>query len=184
MGIPASPELLAIAMVYFVQGILGISRLAITFFMKDDLHLDPASVTFLTGLGSAPWLVKPLYGFLSDTVPIAGYRRRSYLLLCGLVSACGWAYLATVANSPSGVVLALIAGNLGSACSDVVVDSIVVERARGQPQVGRRMKALEARGRGRGRQRRGGASGTSGRWKRVRGRLQGAVWGEGGENFS
>ena len=39
----------------------------------------------MTGLGAAPWVVKPLYGFLSDTVPIFGYRRRSYLIICGLL---------------------------------------------------------------------------------------------------
>jgi hypothetical protein len=30
--------------VYFVQGILGLSRLAIQFFFKDDLHIEPAEV--------------------------------------------------------------------------------------------------------------------------------------------
>jgi hypothetical protein len=37
--------MIAIAMVYFVQGILGLSELAISFFLKDDLHLDPAEVS-------------------------------------------------------------------------------------------------------------------------------------------
>lgn len=39
----------------------------------------------MSGLGAAPWVVKPVYGFLSDTVPIFGYRRRSYLIICGLL---------------------------------------------------------------------------------------------------
>ena len=30
--------------VYFVQGILGLSRLAVSFFYKDELHIDPAEV--------------------------------------------------------------------------------------------------------------------------------------------
>jgi hypothetical protein len=30
--------------VYFVQGILGLSDLALKFYFKDDLHLDPAEV--------------------------------------------------------------------------------------------------------------------------------------------
>ena len=44
-----------------------------------------SQVAIVTGLGAAPWVVKPLYGFLSDTVPIFGYRRRSYLIICGLL---------------------------------------------------------------------------------------------------
>lgn len=31
-------------MVYFVQGVLGLARLAVSFYLKDDLHLDPAEV--------------------------------------------------------------------------------------------------------------------------------------------
>mmetsp|Transcript_28542 Transcript_28542/g.71525 ORF Transcript_28542/g.71525 Transcript_28542/m.71525 type:complete len:546 (-) Transcript_28542:208-1845(-) len=134
MGMDTSPELVAIGMVYLVQGILGLSRLAVSFYMKDDLGLDPATTTMLAGVGAFPWLIKPLYGFLSDTVPLFGYRRRSYLLVCGLISASSWLALATVVDSTPGLLIALIAGSFGTACSDVVVDSIVVERARGQPQ--------------------------------------------------
>jgi len=43
-GVEMSPDTIAIAMVYFVQGILGLSRLAVSFFLKDDLNLDPAEV--------------------------------------------------------------------------------------------------------------------------------------------
>ena len=52
-------------------------------------------VAVLTGLGAAPWVVKPLYGFISDTVPIFGYRRRSYLIICGILGeiACLWLQL-------------------------------------------------------------------------------------------
>jgi hypothetical protein len=34
----------AAAAVYFVQGILGLSRLALSFFFKDDLGVEPAQV--------------------------------------------------------------------------------------------------------------------------------------------
>lgn len=44
-------------------------------------------VAFLTSFAAFPWVVKPFYGFLSDTVPIYGYRRRSYLIICGLLGA-------------------------------------------------------------------------------------------------
>lgn len=43
-GLDATPELSAIFLVYFVQGILGISRLAISYYFKDDLHMDPAQM--------------------------------------------------------------------------------------------------------------------------------------------
>lgn len=132
--IPLRPELLAISMVYLVQGLLGLSRLAVFTFFKDDLQLDPATVGILTGLGMAPWVVKPLYGFLSDSVPLWGYRRRSYLVLCGAAGAASWAAMAGPVDSATTAVTALIVGSLATACADVVADSIVVELSRGEPQ--------------------------------------------------
>lgn len=43
-GVDLSPDNVAVAIVYFVQGVLGLSRLAVSFYLKDDLHLDPAEV--------------------------------------------------------------------------------------------------------------------------------------------
>lgn len=125
LGLEPSPELFAISMVYFAQGILGLSRLAVTFFYKDTLHLEPAEISFLAGIATFPWLVKPLYGFLSDSFPIMGYRRRSYLLLCGLLGAVSWFGLATTARSAPVAVFFLTMASLSTACSDVVVDSLV-----------------------------------------------------------
>ena len=31
-----------------------------------------------------PWMIKPLYGFVTDMFPIMGRRRRPYLIICGL----------------------------------------------------------------------------------------------------
>ncbi|KXZ46444.1 hypothetical protein GPECTOR_43g880 [Gonium pectorale] len=134
MGLDPSPELVAISMVYFVQGILGLSRLAVSFFFKDELHIQPAEVAVLTGLSSIPWMVKPLYGFISDSVPLFGYRRRSYLVLCGLMGTAAWSTLAFGVRDAQGAVACMLLASLGTAASDVVVDSIVVERARGHHQ--------------------------------------------------
>jgi hypothetical protein len=53
-GQEPSLELFAILMVYFVQGILGLSRLAVSFFLKDDLGLSPVEVAALMGLLPCP----------------------------------------------------------------------------------------------------------------------------------
>lgn len=127
-------DLVAIALVYAVQGLLGLSRLATAFYFKDELHIQPSEVALLTGLAMSPWVAKPVYGFLSDAVPLFGYRRRSYLMLCGIVGAGSWLAMAGGVHSVEGAVVALFFGALSTACSDVVVDSIVVERSRGEPQ--------------------------------------------------
>lgn len=133
-GVEMTPDTVAIATVYFVQGILGLSRLAVSFFLKDDLHLDPAETALMTGVSSFPWLIKPLYGFISDGVPLFGYRRRSYLVLCGLLGTVSWGSLAILVNDKYTAVLMILLSSLSVAFSDVVVDSMVVERARGESQ--------------------------------------------------
>ncbi|CAI5483172.1 unnamed protein product [Closterium sp. Yama58-4] len=132
-GIRAA-DIVAIALVYFVQGVLGLARLAVSFFLKDEFGLDPAETALLSGFSTLPWLIKPLYGFLSDGFPLFGSRRRSYLILCGFVGASAWALLATIVHDKYSTVAMILLSSLSVAVSDVVVDSLVVERARGEDQ--------------------------------------------------
>lgn len=133
-GQPLTAELAAILLVYVVQGILGLARLAVSFFLKDDLGLSPATVAALTGVAALPWTIKPLFGFMSDGLPIGGYRRRPYLVLSGLVGCAAWVALGTVVQSAWGAIAAITVSSLSVAVSDVIVDSLVVERARGESQ--------------------------------------------------
>ncbi|KAE9611260.1 hypothetical protein Lal_00011558 [Lupinus albus] len=133
-GVELSPDNVAVAMVYFVQGVLGLARLAVSFYLKDDLHLDPAQTALISGFSTLPWLIKPLYGFISDSVPLFGYRRRSYLVLSGLLGALSWSFMATFVDSKYTAAFSILLGSLSVAFSDVVVDSMVVERARGESQ--------------------------------------------------
>ncbi len=131
-GHEPTPELLAILLVYTVQGILGISRLAVSFFLKDELKLSPAEVAAITGIAALPWVIKPLFGFISDGLPIFGYKRRPYLILSGFVGVAAWICLATTVHSPTTATLAIATTSLSVAFSDVIVDSLIVERARSE----------------------------------------------------
>ena len=129
-GNQPTPELIAILTVYFVQGILGLARLAVSFFLKDDLGLSPTQVAALSGIAALPWVIKPVYGFLSDGLPLFGYRRRPYLIISGIMGSASWIAMATVVNNYSTAMVAMIASSLSVAISDVIADSLVAERAR------------------------------------------------------
>ena len=58
-GNKLTPELFAILTVYFVQGILGLARLAVSFFLKDELMLSPAEVSALMGVAAMTRLSAP-----------------------------------------------------------------------------------------------------------------------------
>ena len=133
-GQDPTPELMAILMVYFVQGILGLARLAVSFFLKDDLGLTPAQVAAMMGIAALPWVIKPVFGFISDSLPIWGYRRRSYLILSGGLGCLAWVGMASIVQSALAATLAIALSSLSVAVSDVIVDSLVVERVRQESQ--------------------------------------------------
>ena len=133
-GNEPTAELFAILTVYFVQGILRLSRLAVSFFLKDELGLSPAEVSALFGIVVLPWIIKPVFGFFSDGFPIFGYRRRPYLILSGILGTLAWVAMATVVHSSWAATTAILLSSLSVAVSDVIVDSLVVERARAESQ--------------------------------------------------
>lgn len=129
-GNEPTPELIAILLIYFVQGILGLARLAVSFFLKDELGMSPAEVSAMLGVVALPWMIKPLFGFMSDGLPIFGYRRRPYIVVSGLLGTSAWVALATIVHTPLAATGAIALSSLSLAVSDVIADSLVVERAR------------------------------------------------------
>jgi MFS family permease len=73
-----------------------------------------------------PWIVKPLYGMLSDFVPLFGYRRRSYLLLANgcAIAAFLWT---TQVLAPTSIVSALLLTAIAMAASSTVCGALLVE---------------------------------------------------------
>ncbi|KAL2234541.1 UNVERIFIED_CONTAM: putative folate-biopterin transporter 3 [Sesamum indicum] len=76
---------LGVVIVYGInQGLcLGLSKISTQYYMKDEQKLQPSEAQVYHGMIMIPWIVKPLWGLLTDTVPIAGRRRRPYFILAG-----------------------------------------------------------------------------------------------------
>src|SRR3981081_3618509 len=68
------------AIVYFSQGMWYLPIQTITIVLKDR-GLSAGQVADFFAITIIPWLIKPVYGLLSDFLPLFGYRRKSYLLL-------------------------------------------------------------------------------------------------------
>ena len=132
LGNKLTPELIAILTIYFVQGILMLSRLAVSFFLKDELLLSPAQMSAIIGTSTIPWMIKPLYGFIADILPLFGYHRKTYIFLSGIIGSAAWVGLGTIVHSSSIATMMILLCSLSVALSDVIVDSIVVERARSE----------------------------------------------------
>jgi MFS family permease len=80
-----------------------------------------------------PWAAKPLYGLLTDFVPIAGTRRRSWLLLTTIITTVALVplYVHTPsAEMPLLLMTWLLLATVGVAFSDVVVDALMIEEGK------------------------------------------------------
>ena len=137
---------LLFGVVYFAQGMWYLPNQSITIVLKDR-GLSAGQVADFFLITMIPWLIKPVYGLLSDFVPLFGRRRQSYFLLsCSVAAAAG---LLLVWGDPIsrgdiqtldvfGVgQLTLVAGvglftvmALGLAFTDVLTDAMMVESGR------------------------------------------------------
>lgn len=79
---------LGVVIVYGVsQGLgKGLSKVSTQYYMKDVQKMQPSEAQVYFGVIEIPWIIKPLWGLLTDTVPILGYRRRPYLVSAGICS--------------------------------------------------------------------------------------------------
>jgi predicted MFS family arabinose efflux permease len=123
---------------YAVQGIAEPTEGLIAQPVRSLLRSWDYSATAITGFGALlalPWSLKPLYGLLTDFVPIAGTRRRSYLILASTAS-CLALFLLYLIPIPEGahvrLLVLLLIPTVGVAFSDVVVDALMIEK--GQPR--------------------------------------------------
>lgn len=100
-----SNERLTVAMIGVTQGLLDLLTLPIFYFYKDLLGVNAAEISFYIAVAMLPWIIKPIFGFVSDQYPLFGYRRRSYLILGTLMETLGILYIGMFANSRLEVVV-------------------------------------------------------------------------------
>lgn len=52
---------------------------------KNYLELDPGQMTIYISIIHLPWSIKILYGLVSDNLPVFGTRRKSYIIIMGII---------------------------------------------------------------------------------------------------
>ena len=76
---------------------------------------------------SLPWSLKILYGLISDNVPICGTRRKSWLIIMGLIETIVMFILFfTLPEDPIVVTLLLMVASMAIAFINVVSNAIMV----------------------------------------------------------
>jgi MFS family permease len=118
------------AIVYFAQGMWYLPNQTITVLFK-DAGLTPSQVANFYLVAIVPWLIKPVYGLISDFVPLFGRRRKSYFILTTLLAAGAGAWLALLPEHSFWWMALLVAAmGFGLAFTDVLTDALMVEEGR------------------------------------------------------
>src|SRR5579862_2521146 len=106
-------------LVYFSQGICSLSTLLnqpMRMYLQRIGNFDASRISKFLFVANLPWMIKPIYGILTDFVPIFGYRRKSYLLLLNLIAATAF-MLMTGINSVQSLLLMLFLVGIGVSAS-------------------------------------------------------------------
>jgi MFS family permease len=114
------------AIVYFAQGMWYLPNQTLTIVLKERGLSAGQVATFFT-ISTVPWLIKPLYGLLSDFVPLFGLRRKSYLLLSSALAAAAGFTLGVAPHTYWWLAGLFTVMALGLAFTDVLVDALMVE---------------------------------------------------------
>lgn len=121
---------LLFAVVYFAQGMWYLPNQTITITLKNR-GLGAGQVADFFLIATLPWLIKPVYGLLSDFVPLFGRRRKSYFILTtSLAAACGFALALAPAHDYWLMAILFALMGLGLAFTDVLTDALMVESGR------------------------------------------------------
>ncbi|KAK6263819.1 hypothetical protein SCA6_019253 [Theobroma cacao] len=136
---------LGVVIVYGIsQGFgVGLSRVSTQYYMKDVQKVQPSQAQVLIGVIHFPWIVKPLWGLLTDVVPIFGYRRRPYFIFAGLLGVISMLVLSLHKSLHLAfALLSLVAGSAGIAIADVAIDACVTQHTISHPSLAGDMQSL------------------------------------------
>lgn len=99
------------------------------YYWKDVQRVQPSSVQLLIGLYYIPWVMKPLWGLLTDVFPVRGYRRRPYFVLAGALGAVSSLAVAG-SELPAPAALACLIGLTAAlAIADVTIDACIAKNS-------------------------------------------------------
>ena len=121
--------MLFFGLVYVVEGIGqtgGLIAQPLSYFLKQTYAWTPVQVTAYLTVLNLPWIIKPVYGIVSDFLPILGSRRKSYLVIANLAAAAAYCWV-TRLTAPSEIVFALLLTAYGMAISSTICGAILVE---------------------------------------------------------
>lgn len=121
--------MLFFAIVYLVEGTgqarVGIIYQPLTHYLK-EIGWTALQVTAYFAVLNFPWVIKPVFGLVSDFVPLFGYRRKSYLIIASLCAVGAYAVIARQAD-PVAFALPLLLTSYAMATASTLCGALLAE---------------------------------------------------------
>jgi Na+/melibiose symporter-like transporter len=114
-----------------------LARLPLGFALMNGLGLPPEKVSVFWMIATVPWYFKPLMGLYVDARPLAGTRRRAYLLATCIAATVAWAAFALVPRTYAPLLFVAVAANATLAALSTNVGGLLVELAQREGASGR-----------------------------------------------
>ena len=117
------------ALVYVVEGLGqagGLIAQPLNYFLKQQYGWSPVEVTAYLTVLNFPWIIKPVYGLVSDFVPLFGYRRKAYLIIANGAAAAAYFWAASL-TAPGEILIALLLTSYAMAASSTLSGAVLVE---------------------------------------------------------
>jgi MFS family permease len=121
--------MLFFALVYVVEGLGQTGRLIaqpLNYYLKQTFGWTPVQVTAYLTILNLPWIIKPVYGIVSDFLPLFGYRRKAYLVIANAAATAAYCWVTQI-TMPGQLVLALLLTAYAMAISSTLCGAILVE---------------------------------------------------------
>ncbi|CXI22706.1 folate transporter 1, putative [Plasmodium berghei] len=114
-----------------LQGVEVLCNLPILYIFKDSYQLHPATLNMLMSIIKIPWAIKLLWGIISDTYPIFGYRRKYYLIFGSGSCILSLLILGLISHTNIFLtILLLVMYFFGSSLCNVIGEAQVIESSR------------------------------------------------------
>jgi len=105
------------------------------YFLLEGLSLDAGAISMIMSIMMIPWIIKPVYGMISDSIPLMGYRRKSYLVLAGMVASGAFLVMSQFCSLVP-VLGSLVIAATCMAVSTALMVGLAVERGRSDGRTG------------------------------------------------
>jgi len=125
------------ALIYAIQGINGLPGQAVYYLVRESWGWEVSTINMIGAICMIPWIIKPIYGLISDCLPLWQRRTKWYLIInySIILSICLYV-IAFGLNFWSILITGLVAG-FALAFNDVACDSVMVRAEQKAGTLGR-----------------------------------------------